>query len=76
MKEEKFEDKLNKLEELSSKIKSGELPLEETVNNFEEGMKLAESLEQEITSIERRIEILVNKPSADDEQPVFKDFQE
>jgi len=73
MKEKNFEDRLKELEEISGRIKSGELPLDETVANFEKGMKLAGELEKEITSIERKVEILLST-SAEGAQ--FSDFQE
>jgi exodeoxyribonuclease VII small subunit len=73
----KFEEKLKELELLNNKIKSGEMPLEETVLYFEQGMKIAESLEKEITEIERRVEILVNNPlNEEGAEPEFKNFQE
>lgn len=71
MKEEKFEDKLKELEKLSGLIKSGELPLDETVSSFEKGMKIASELENEISSIERKVEILIEGSEEE-----FKDFQE
>lgn len=71
MKELKFEDKLKELEELSAKIKSGDLPLDETVKSFEKGMKLAGELEKEIGEIERKVEILIAGSDSD-----FKDFEE
>jgi len=77
MKKNKFEDNLKELESLNSKIKSGELALDETVQCFEEGMRLAASLEKEISTIERKVEILINRnDESDDSEPQFKDFQE
>lgn len=73
MKEKSFEDKLKELEELSGLIKSGEMPLEKTVENFERGMKLAGELESEMTTIERKVEILV---SSGETEPKFQDFRE
>lgn len=69
MKENKFEDKLKELENLNRKIKSGELPLDETVTCFEKGMKIAVELEKDLNEIERKVEILVGDKE-------FKDFQE
>lgn len=77
MKNLKFEDKLNELELINNKIKSGDMALDETVQFFEKGMLLAESLEKEISQIERKVEILVNNPPKNEgEEPVFTDFQE
>jgi len=57
-----FEERLSRLEELSERLRSGELPLEEAVSLFEEGMRLARELEKELAKIERKVEILINEP--------------
>lgn len=57
-----FEDRLTRLESLNEKMKEGNVPLDEAVSLFEEGIKLARGLEKELSKIERRIEILVNEP--------------
>jgi len=54
-----FEERLERLEELNGKIDEGNLPLEEAVALFEEGIALARGLEKELAKVERKIEILV-----------------
>jgi len=74
-----FEERLERLEELNEKIGSGELPLEEAVALFEEGIKLAKGLEKDLAKVERRIEILVNQPEQADDKPnleLFPDLAE
>ena len=76
-----FEDRLNRLESLSEKLREGKIPLEEAVSIFEEGMKLARDLEKELAKIERKVEILVNEPekkggAAQDSEPVLELFPE
>jgi exodeoxyribonuclease VII small subunit len=76
-----FEDRLNRLENLSEKLREGKIPLEEAVSIFEEGMKLAKELEKELAKIERKVEILVNKPEKkgetdSDSEPVLELFPE
>ena len=46
----KFEERLARLEEISEKIKSADLPLEDALAAFEEGIKLAKTLEKDIDS--------------------------
>jgi exodeoxyribonuclease VII small subunit len=70
----KFEERLSRLEELSEKIKDGNLGLEEAVSLFEEGIKLAKSLEKDLSKVERKIEILINQPEKDKEEPVLELF--
>ena len=74
-----FEDRLNRLESLSEKLREGKIPLEEAVSIFEEGMKLAKDLEKELAKIERKVEILVNEPekkgaAGADAEPVLELF--
>ena len=45
-----FEERLTRLEELSEKIKDGNIPLEEAVALFEEGINLAKGLEKELAA--------------------------
>ena len=71
-----FEQRLSRLEELSTALKDGNLPLEEALKKFEEGVGLARTLEKELSRIERRIEILVNNPEAEDEKPELELFPE
>ena len=64
---ENFEKKLSRLEELSEKIKSPDISLEDAVKTFEEGIKLSKSLEAELSKIESKIQILINTPLDDEE---------
>jgi exodeoxyribonuclease VII small subunit len=65
----KFEARLERLEEISNRLKDGSVPLEEAYAHFEEGIKLARGLEKDLTKLERRIEILVNKPDSPEDSP-------
>lgn len=71
-----FEERLEKLEEIAARMRSGELPLDEAVKEFESGISLARGLEKELARIEKRVEILVNKPGDDGEKPVLELFPE
>lgn len=64
-----FEERLQRLEELSERIREPELALEEAVAVFEEGVKLSRSLEKDLDRIEARVEILLNQPAGPDEKP-------
>jgi exodeoxyribonuclease VII small subunit len=71
-----FEQRLSRLEELAEKLREGELPLEEAVALFEEGMKLSKSLEKDLSRVERRVEILTKEPDSPDEEPALALFPE
>jgi len=55
----KFEDCLTRLEQIVSALEGGNLPLEESLKVFEEGITLARHCARYLDDAERRIEILV-----------------
>jgi exodeoxyribonuclease VII small subunit len=59
-----FEQNLSRLEELTTSIKRTDISLEDALKAFEEGIKLAKSMEKDIDRIEGRIQILMNDPVA------------
>lgn len=71
-----FEERLSRLEEITEKIQEGNIPLEEAVGLFEEGIGLARGLEKELGKIERKIEILMNQPDKPDDTPEMELFPE
>jgi len=58
-KEMKFENALDKLEEIVGKLEEGELPLDDALKMFEEGVRLARFCGGKLDAAERRIEILM-----------------
>ncbi len=50
-----FEDEMAKLEELVEKLEQNELPLEESIKAFEDGMKLAGSLMKTLEKAQERV---------------------
>ena len=60
MKEIKFEEAMQKLEEIAKELESGTLGLDESVEKFEEGMKLSKTCTKMLTEAEKRINILIN----------------
>jgi exodeoxyribonuclease VII small subunit len=58
-KELKFETALERLEEIVKKLEDGDLPLEDSLKLFEEGVKLSRLCDQKLQAAERRIEILM-----------------
>ena len=60
-----FEKNLERLEEITEKIKSKDISLEEALSSFEEGIQLAKGMEKEIDRIEGKIQILMNQPAPD-----------
>jgi exodeoxyribonuclease VII small subunit len=54
----KFEDCLTRLEQIVTALEAGNLPLEESLKVFEEGVTLARQCSRYLDDAERRIEIL------------------
>lgn len=69
-----FEERLERLEQISAKIREGEVELEEAAKLFEEGVKLAQTLDKDLSSIDRKIEKLINEPTEEGEKPVLELF--
>lgn len=60
MKEEKtFEESLNELEEIATKLESGNLGLNEAIKEFEKGIKLSKECSDKLDEAEKKINILV-----------------
>ncbi len=55
-----FEEKLQQVQELTGKIESGILPLEESVKEYERGMKILGELTAELDGMNRRLTVLQN----------------
>lgn len=70
---ESFEEKLEKLESLSENIKKSDISVDEAMKNFEEGIKLAKSIEKELDAMESKIQILMNSPEIEETEKASKD---
>ena len=55
----KFEDALSKLESIVEKLEQGELPLEESLAAFEEGIRLSRICSKRLDEAEKKIEVLI-----------------
>jgi exodeoxyribonuclease VII small subunit len=65
MPKEKFEDALNKLEKIVSKLEEGDIPLEESLKLFEEGIRLSRFCNQKLDEAEKKVEILLKNKEGD-----------
>jgi len=54
-----FEQSLNDLERIVKQLEEGDLPLEESLKLFEEGVKLSRDCRERLSNAERRIEVLM-----------------
>ena len=66
-----FEQAMKRLEEIVEQMESGDLPLEELIVRYEEGMKLVKVCQERLASAEQRIEIITRNTAG---KPVVKEF--
>jgi exodeoxyribonuclease VII small subunit len=53
-----FEERLQDVQGIISRIEEGKLPLEDSVKQFEEGMKMLSELDEELKDMNRRLTVL------------------
>jgi len=67
-----FEDALSQLESIISQLENGDLPLEESLKLFEEGMKLSRFCNQRLNEARKKVEVLVKGNGGDLAQGPFE----
>lgn len=55
-----FEAALEQLQSTVKRLESGELSLEQSLQHFEEGVRLTRACQEQLSAAERRVEILIN----------------
>ncbi len=55
-----FEEAMKQLEEIANVLENGNLSLDESVNKFEEGMKLSKKCNDFLDQAEKKITMLIN----------------
>lgn len=73
MAERKFESSLARLEEIVSVLEQGDLPLEQSLKLFEEGVKLSRLCAARLDEAERKVEMLTKDGQG---KPVATPFDE
>ena len=68
-----FEASLAALERIVRELERGDLPLERSLELFEEGVRLSRECQERLTSAERRIEVLLHDT---DGRPLVQEFEE
>ncbi len=56
-----FEESLKNLETIVGRLERGDLPLEESIKLFEEGMKLSTDCKEQLESAEGKVQILMRQ---------------
>lgn len=64
MAKEKFEDALEKLENIVREMEAGEMPLDSALKSFEEGIRLIRFCSAKLDETQRRVEQLLEKENS------------
>ncbi|KAF0156941.1 MAG: exodeoxyribonuclease VII small subunit [Syntrophaceae bacterium] len=64
MAKEKFEDALEKLENIVREMEAGEMPLDSALKSFEEGIRLIRFCCAKLEDTQRRVEQLLEKENS------------
>jgi exodeoxyribonuclease VII small subunit len=67
-----FEQAMKRLEEIVEQMESGDLPFEDLIVRYEEGMKLVKVCQERLASAEEKIEIITRNSAG---KPVVKEFE-
>ena len=65
-----FEQALAELEAIVQRMERGELPLEESLAQFERGVRLARQCQQALDAAEQKVDALVGKGDQAETQPL------
>lgn len=68
-----FETSLKKLEQIVSDLENGDLPLEESIKTFEEGVKLTKHCQNLLSKAELKIQKLVESKDGSIDLEAFDD---
>jgi exodeoxyribonuclease VII small subunit len=68
-----FESSLVSLEKIVRELERGDLPLERSLELFEEGVRLSRECQERLNHAERRIELLLHDNEG---QPIISEFDE
>jgi exodeoxyribonuclease VII small subunit len=72
MTEKKFEDAMERLENIVESLEKGDLSLEESLRIFEEGMKLVSFCSRKLDEAEQKVTMLIKDQSGKYSQQPFE----
>lgn len=72
MAEKSFEEAMQRLEEITQNLESGDLSLEDSIEIFEEGMKLAKFCTKKLEEAEKKVTRLVKEGEGKFSQQPFE----
>ena len=70
-KEINFEETMQELEKIVQELEKGDMNLDDSINKFEEGMKLSKSASDYLEKAEKKITVLINAKDEEIEEEEF-----
>ena len=64
-----FEEAMDKLEAIVAKLESGDVPLEQAIELFQEGRRLSRRCGDKLEQVERKIEMLIETEQGIERRP-------
>lgn len=71
MKKINFEDTMKELQDVVDKLEKGNLTLDDSLDEFQKGIRLSKLCSKKLDDIEKKITILVEKQNGEIEEQVF-----
>ena len=71
-----FEESLKQLESIIAKLERGDLPLEESVQLFEEGIKLSDACKKDLETAEGKVQMLLKQKDGSRKAVPFREGKE
>lgn len=71
-KKQTFETSLKELEKIVRRLEDGDLPLEDSLKLFEDGVKLSRECQERLNQAERRIEVLLKDENGNPKLEIIK----
>ncbi len=71
-KKQTFEISLKELERIVRRLEEGDLPLEDSLKLFEDGVKLSRECQERLNQAERRIEVLLKDENGNPKLEIIK----
>ena len=71
-KKQSFESQLNALDALITGMEQGDLPLEETLVRYEQGMNMLKELENELAMAQQRLTVLRQQPDGTEREELLE----
>ena len=74
--ENTFESSLKELEQIVEQLEAGDLPLDQSLELFEQGVKLSRDCQKRLDEADRRVEILLKGPGGEYRTEPFEEPEE